>query len=219
VTPFPREGLRAWFATLTGLAAGNVIFEDEPEPIIGPNNAGVVTGLLHVNMTSSVSMSWEERRKDAPGTTGPATPPGTPNAQIDTIEQTYVTLGLVYESYAPATTALAYDMLAKVRARGFQPPNLDLLRLQGCFLVSVGNVNTVLNRSVDNRALSVAALDVKISHTQIDTYLDDFIEEVVATGTIGTVDASFDIAVPIQAFTGQVGTSLSYLANIELGIR
>lgn len=192
MTPFPREQLRGWLASIAGLAVTNVVFRDEPDPIVGPDNDGNVTGILRIAITSSTNAFWETDYDDAPDTDGADTPAGTPNMEATTVALDYINLTLVYESYAPVTQTLAYDTLAKIRVRGWQVPALDALRVFFVGLVSIDNINNVPNVSVNTRALSVATMGMQISHTQIDQYLGDFIESAEGAGAGDLTDMSFD---------------------------
>lgn len=183
MTPFPRAQLRTWLAAMAEISTDLVIFQGEPDPIVGDDGAGTLLGILRVTITSSEEVFWESSYDTAPGTTGDSnTPIGTPNMQTTTTTTDYVTLTLVFESYAPATTNLAYDTLAKIRVRCFQTPNIDAARAFFVGVLGAGNLNNISNFRVDTRALSVATMDMQISHKQSDTYLGDFVASVQADG-------------------------------------
>lgn len=190
----PRDEFRAWLAEVCAIPASNVVWDDEPEPIIGPK-AGKLTGLLTVSITSDQNMLWEQRWDDA----------GDGGAKVTTSAMDTISLSLVYESFESPKKTVARDTLVRIRVKGWQEYFRQKLADLDVVLVDVGTIRQI-TRVVDDVRISVAQLDISIRFTQLDVVTEtptDFIESVEIFGEVAfPVDLVQDDAVsPIAEAT------------------
>ena len=173
----PRDGLRAWFSELLALKLTNVIWEDEPDPIIGPK-AGKLSGLLTISITSDENVLWEEDWAQN-GDEGAASVTTT---AVDTLS-----LNVLYESFESPKKTIARDVLTRLRVKGWQQYFREKLAAIGIVLMDVGTIRP-LTRIVDDIRISAAQIDVQLRFTQTDVVTEiptDFIESVEIFGDVG----------------------------------
>jgi len=189
MTPFPRQELRAWLASITGLGTAvlpaplspyqdAIVFADEPEAMTtGP-------GRLRITMTTNDAASLEDVWSDADQ---PA-PAGA--AKVTTRELDYITLGLVYELQAPATTNFPADPLRRIRAKGQQLAFLQALHAIGLSLIDTGPIRAMSARDSEGRAIPYAQMDLRVGF-----YSEDVVQPTeMATDFVQKATVAIDVA-------------------------
>ena len=182
---FPRAEVKKIVAkALGGWPVSNVVFRDEPEPMIAPK-AGVVTGLVRLDLTSRTSAGSDDvTRIETPG--GLRTVYGGQRA---------VTMTVRVESHTPGI--VASDLLEGMRLRLNFEPNLDAWRRVGLALADWGAIVPLPN-PVQNRMISTAALELFLNMVVE-------LEDPVLGGVIEKVSSSTPVdpgAAPVVDLTG-----------------
>lgn len=201
MTPFPREDLRAWFVSLSGLPAAAVVFDDEPEAFT------TATGRLRIALTSEEQAACEDEWEQAPN---PA-PDG--QATVTTRELVYVTLGLTFELQGPATTNFPGDVLRRIRTKSGQEAFLNGLNAIGLALVDVGNIRRLAGRTSEGRVMPVAQMDLRLSFYNEDVVqpsemATDFIKQAVVQLDLDELAVTLDITAAAPT-VGQLTVTLA----------
>jgi hypothetical protein len=178
MTPFPREGLRSWFVSITGLPSAAIVFDDKPEAFT------TATARLRIALTSEEQAAVEDEWAQA------ASPAPDGAATVTTRELSYVTLGLTCELQAPAATNFPNDILRRIRTKCRQEAYLNGLNAIGLALVDHGNIRRINGRTSEGRVMPVAQLDLRVGF-----YVEDVVSPTeMATDFIKQTTAQIDLA-------------------------
>ncbi len=164
----PVDAIRELVATLAGVAESRVYWHGEPEKHIGPiaGKAGKIT----LTMTASVVGELEPRREYSVDMVVPEWDPETeeepdavavPKQTTEWGETETITVTIRADNFIGL--GKAYDTLRKVR-RGFRYPSaLAALRDADLSYLESPSIQSLSNQAVDNRIISSAVMDVKLS--------------------------------------------------------
>jgi hypothetical protein len=154
-TAFPREEVRTLLAKLADFPVSNVIYRDEPEPMVAPKR-GTITGLIRLDLSKRGSVGNDEVRR--------AYDVGT---QVQT--ETYGgqrSLSLLVR--VEAHSGLASDVLEKLRLRLNFESSLQVFRDNDLALANWGAITPIPNPR-DNRQISTAVLELMLNGVVYET--------------------------------------------------
>ncbi len=148
----PVEAIRSLVAAVTGFPASRVYWQGEAEKHIGPISGKA--GKLTLTMTSAVEGPLEPRRTFD----GEADPP---TQTTEWGESEILTITIRADNFIGH--GKAYDTLRKLK-RGLRYPSSSaaLLAADLAYL-DAPSIQTLSNQAVDNRIISCAAMDVRLS--------------------------------------------------------
>jgi len=161
-TTVPKEEIRTIVASLTGIPAMLILWDGEPVPFSGEKN-------IVLNVTGRRAIGVDEERREYP--TADTT-------RISLVGQRAITISVRADNFG---TEEAFDLLETLRVLVGQDSVRESFRTAGVAFTDATNVQT-LNVNVDNRAISVASLDLFFNQT-VETVVD-----INASGYIETVE-------------------------------
>ncbi len=150
-TTFPRAGVRALLATLTGFPASNILFLNEPEPAFSPK-AGAFKGAIRMKLRTSKDSAQDEIRRTWNA--------GTSTLTESTGGQRTHTLEVRLESHVATTPAS--DVLEELRVRFGFTSSAALWTAQGLALTGTGDIVPIpgVVSSTGNREISTAVMEL-----------------------------------------------------------
>ncbi len=179
-TDVPKEVLRTIVSTLTGVPESRIYWEGEPERTVGLWGAAGKAGKITLNVVSRALVGTEEMRID--------------DNEEEIIGGTRVlTISCRADNYL--NMGEAFDLLEKMRMGFLRRSARKALRDVGLAYLDAPLI-TNLDFSVDNRSISAANLDIRLSHVATDappqTGLDatHFIEKVSRKAAVDIPDAA-----------------------------
>jgi hypothetical protein len=171
------DGLRAWFAARSGIPIDDIMWQGEPQGMSGRPAAWLsLTGIAAAGDTDEVRYVSQGEGKDA---------------LVRLTGNRLITVSCRVETDDMSPLGRAHVILERVRDGLSLPSSQDMLGSLGLGLV--GTLALVdLGRSYDNRARSVAAMDIRFTRTLDSTDdADESGEGLVETvGTIEQVQTS-----------------------------
>lgn len=156
-----KPGFLALIDSLTGLQPGATVWVNDPRPMIGDVNFAQVT----LEMFSSTALGIDEHRRES--STDPVS--GAPTMTSDDLGNRDIMITV--KAYTYVYEAEATEILESIRAGLRLETSVAAMDVINLALVWAGTI-TRIPTVADNRALSSAALDIKIagvSHIQTIT--------------------------------------------------
>ena len=169
----PRDELRTLISTLSGVPESRVYWDGEPERTVGLWGASGKAGKITLDVVARASLGGEEMRinDDEEEILG-----GTRVLTISCRADNFLGMGE------------AFDTLEYVRLRLLRRSSRAALRDAGLAYVDAPSITTI-DYSVDNRAISSAVLDIRLSQVVTDAPpqegpdATEFIEKVTTKST------------------------------------
>ncbi len=148
----PVEAIRAVVATCSGIAASRVYWAGEPEKHIGPISGKA--GKLTLTLSAVVEGPLEPRREYD----GEADPP---TQTTEWGETETLTISIRADNFLGH--GKAYDTLRKLKRGLRYPSSLAAFRAADLSYLEAPSIQSLSNQVVDNRVISSAAMDVRLS--------------------------------------------------------
>lgn len=183
-TAVPRAAIRTIVASVLGMPESHVIWEGEPVPFVA------VGALLVLDVVARRAVGVDEERREYP----------TPDTTRLTLRgQRVLTISVRASTYGSEE---AFDLLERLRVSLGQDATRDTMRGAGVSFTDATNIQP-LPGVVDNRAISVAQLDVTFNEAVekvVDVASAGYIETVEMTGETELANAgTFEVDDPPDA--------------------